>query len=86
VPRPDQSRSRREKSKAPRRASRPRSFWTRERCPPFSPEVAITEFATLLRAYRVTRVTGDRYAGDWPRERFRVHGISYELAAKGTTA
>jgi hypothetical protein len=48
--------------------------------------VAITEFATLLRAYRVTRVTGDRYAGDWPRERFRVHGISYELAAKGTTA
>ena len=27
-------------------------------------------------------VTGDRYAGEWPRERFREHGITYETAAK----
>jgi hypothetical protein len=25
-------------------------------------------------------VTGDRYAGEWPRERFREHGITYELS------
>jgi hypothetical protein len=27
-------------------------------------------------------VTGDRYAGEWPREAFRAHGISYEPAPK----
>ena len=27
-------------------------------------------------------MTGDRYAGEWPRERFREHGITYETAAK----
>jgi hypothetical protein len=27
-------------------------------------------------------VTGDRYGGEWPRERFREHGIAYEPAAK----
>jgi hypothetical protein len=55
---------------------------TRERRPPFSPEEVITEFAKLLKAYRVTSVTGDCYAGDWPRERFHEHGISYKPAGK----
>jgi hypothetical protein len=27
-------------------------------------------------------VQGDRYSGDWPRDRFREHGISYEAAAE----
>ena len=27
-------------------------------------------------------VTGDRYAGAWPRERFAVHGVRYEPAAQ----
>jgi hypothetical protein len=26
---------------------------------------------------RVREVTGDRFGGEWPRERFRVHGIKY---------
>ena len=34
----------------------------------------------LLRAYRIAEVEGDRYAGEWPRERFRVHGIRYQPA------
>ena len=25
---------------------------------------------------------GDRYAGEWPRERFRVHGIAYAVSPK----
>jgi hypothetical protein len=54
----------------------------RERRPPFSPEDVVGEFATLLKSYRVQRVTGDRYAGEWPRERFREHGIVYEPAIK----
>lgn len=27
-------------------------------------------------------MSGDRYAGEWPRERFREHGIAYEPAAQ----
>jgi hypothetical protein len=28
------------------------------------------------------KVVGDRYAGEWPRERFHVHGIAYEISDK----
>jgi hypothetical protein len=54
----------------------------RERRPPFSPDGVVQEFAELLKAYDVRMVTGDRYAGEWPRERFRVYGIEYALAEK----
>ena len=40
----------------------------------------VDDFAALLKSYRVSRVTGDRYAGEFPRELFRKHGISYDLA------
>ena len=33
-------------------------------------------------AYGVTKVIGDRYAGEWPRERFNQHGITYEPAER----
>jgi hypothetical protein len=36
----------------------------------------------LLKSYRVDVITGDKYAGLWPVERFQVHGIRYEQAAK----
>lgn len=52
----------------------------RERKPPFSPEAVVEEFAALLKSYGLSEVTGDRYAGEWPREAFRRHGISYKLA------
>ena len=54
----------------------------RERRPPFSPEDVVAEFAALLKSYGVSQVTGDRYAGEWPRERFREHGVEYEPAAR----
>ncbi len=54
----------------------------RERRPPFSPESVVREFAALLRAYNVSRVSGDRYAGEWPRERFRERGVEYEPSAR----
>ena len=50
----------------------------RERRPPVSPEDVITEFAALLKSYRISQVTGDRYAGEFPRELFRKQGIRYE--------
>jgi hypothetical protein len=54
----------------------------RERKPPFSPEAVVSEFADVLRCYRIETVRGDRYAGEWPRARFRVHGIEYRTADK----
>jgi hypothetical protein len=49
----------------------------REVRPPFSPESVVKDFAEALKAYRLRRVTGDHYAGEWPRERFSVHGVDY---------
>jgi hypothetical protein len=54
----------------------------RENKPPFSPEGVVSEHATLLKTYRITKVTGDHYAGLWPRERYAAHGITYMAAAK----
>jgi hypothetical protein len=54
----------------------------REVRPPFSPESVVTEFTGTLRDYRVFTVAGDRYGGEWPAERFREHGIRYEVAEK----
>jgi hypothetical protein len=54
----------------------------REVKPPFSPEAVVKEFAALLRSFGLHSVTGDRYAGEWPRERFRVWGINYDLSER----
>lgn len=54
----------------------------RERRPPFSPDDVVAEFCALLKAYGVSTVRGDRYAGEWPRERFQVHGVTYIVAPK----
>jgi hypothetical protein len=52
----------------------------REAHPPFSPAGVIEEFAGLLKSYRVARVMGDHYAGQFPRELFRKCGIEYRCA------
>jgi hypothetical protein len=54
----------------------------RECRPPFSPESVVDEFCAVLKQYHITKVTGDRYAGEWPRERFRMCGVTYELSEK----
>ncbi len=54
----------------------------RERKPPFSPEQVVEEFAKIVRSYRCTKVYGDRYGGEWPREQFRKHGVNYEPSEK----
>lgn len=50
--------------------------------PPFSPDAVVGEFAQTLKSYGVSAVTGDRYGGEWPRERFGAHGIRYVPADK----
>jgi hypothetical protein len=50
--------------------------------PPFDPERAVAECAAVLRRFGVTRVVGDRYAGEWPTARFREHGIFLKQSAR----
>jgi hypothetical protein len=52
----------------------------RERRPPFSPADVVAEFAEMLASYGISSVSGDRYGGEWPAERFREHGIDYRPA------
>ena len=54
----------------------------RERRPPFSPEAVVAEFCETLKGYRIYRLTGDHYAGEFVREPFRLRGINYQLASK----
>lgn len=54
----------------------PRRAWAA----PFNPSGVVAEAAELLKSYRCHEVTGDRYAGEWPREAFRSHAIEYQVA------
>ena len=54
----------------------------RETVPPFSPEAVVQDYAALLATYRVVKVTGDRYAGEWPREQFRKCGVEYLVSER----
>jgi hypothetical protein len=54
----------------------------REVRPPFNPETVVDDFCIVLKTYRVGRVVGDRYAGEWPREQFRKRGIGYVCSEK----
>ncbi len=51
----------------------------REVRPPFSPSAVIDDFAALLKSYRVSKVVGDRYGGEFVKEPFRRHSLSYEV-------
>ena len=52
----------------------------REAIPPFSPSAVVSDIAVpLCKAYRVTKVWGDNYAGEYAKEPFRKAGIIYDL-------
>lgn len=54
----------------------------RERKPPFSPSSVVAEFCDDLKRFGITEVVGDSYAGQWPREKFRQHGVEYKISDK----
>ena len=54
----------------------------RERRPPFSPAAVVEDFAALLKTYRISKVVGDHYGGEFVREPFRSYGLTYELASQ----
>ena len=45
-----------------------------------SPQAVTAEYASILKGYGVRHVTGDRYAGAWPGDEFKRHGIRYDAA------
>lgn len=47
---------------------------------PFSPDSAVTEFATLLKDYGIGSVRGDRYGAEWVSQAFGKAGIEYRTA------
>ncbi len=53
---------------------------------PHDPGVVAADMANLLRAYRVRRVTGDRYGGAWPETEFSKHGIGYDPSDRDKSA
>jgi hypothetical protein len=53
-----------------------------ERKPPFNPETVVDDFCIVLKQFRINRVTGDRYGGEWPREQFRKRGVGYVCSEK----
>jgi hypothetical protein len=44
---------------------------------PFQPEAVVEDFCKTLASYGVAKVTGDRYAGEWPREQFLKRNVTY---------
>jgi len=58
----------------------------REVRPAFSPDAVVEQFAQLLKTYRLHKVTGDRYAGEWVAEAFRKAGVTYTASEKPKSA
>ena len=54
----------------------------REIKPPFSPASVVGEFAQTIKAYGLTSVIGDRWGGEFVRELFREHGVTYKLSER----
>jgi hypothetical protein len=44
---------------------------------PHDPHIVVKEFAALLKDYRINKVTGDRFAGEWVSQAFKNAGINY---------
>jgi len=50
--------------------------------PPFSPDEIVERFAAKFKQYKIHKCQSDKYAGDWPAERFRKLGITVETSAE----
>lgn len=53
---------------------------------PHDPGIVAADMAGVLKAYRVRKVSGDRYAGGWPEQEFTKHGIAYIPADRDKSA
>jgi hypothetical protein len=51
-----------------------------------SPAEIVGEYARILQNYGIKTVSGDRYAGRWPRDEFNRHGIDYNVSEMDRSA
>jgi hypothetical protein len=54
----------------------------REVKPPFSPDAVVADFIAVLKGYGVTSLTGDRWGGEFVREKFKTAGLKYEISER----
>jgi len=54
----------------------------REAIPPFSPEAVTKEFCDILKKYRVSELTGDKYGARWIVEAFEKLSIRYRTSER----
>ena len=47
---------------------------------PQDPGIVVDEFTMILKLFGLSKMTGDRYAGQWPFSAFRKRGVSYEIS------
>jgi hypothetical protein len=57
-----------------------------ERRAPFNPSDAVNEIAKLMREYKCSTITGDRYGAQWTVEAFAKVGIRYVQSARDRSA
>jgi hypothetical protein len=57
-----------------------------ERRAPFDPSTVVHDIAELLRSYRISEVTGDKYAAQWTVEAFAKEGIAYRSSERDRSA
>ena len=53
---------------------------------PYDPDVAVAQCSALLKRYGVSRIIGDRFAGQWPVARFAERGVTFEQSARAKSA
>ncbi len=53
---------------------------------PFSPQDAVAASAADFKAYGITSIVGDRYAGNWVATAYNDHGISYKFSDRDKSA
>jgi hypothetical protein len=46
----------------------------------------VIEFCDLFKLYRIKKVTGDHWGGDFLREQFRKRGVNYQVSKKDKSA
>lgn len=49
----------------------------RGRAPPFDPKSVVSEYAALLKDYKVHQVVGENYAAEWVKTSFEKQGVRY---------
>lgn len=54
----------------------------KEWVPKFDPAAVSKEVIEICKRYKITHVTGDAYAGEWPRDPLKKGGINYVLSEK----